>query len=137
MGPKRSYLAARMRALIQHAHPCMHTYIHTYMHTYIHTYLDPNAVGIREADTDTNKSCPFSRRRINVSFKDSSPVLQQHNYTEISKSTSTHEQTHLTGKHNSNVHNRGEPKFGTCTAVYMHALEGLACARVSLRLARG
>ncbi len=32
---------------------------------------------------------------------------------------------------------RGVPKFWTCTTVYMHALEGLAGARVSLRLARG
>jgi hypothetical protein len=28
------------------------------------------------------------------------------------------------------------PKFWTCTMMYIHALEGLACARVSLRLAR-
>jgi hypothetical protein len=31
----------------------------------------------------------------------------------------------------------GVPKFWTYVAVCMHALEGLACARVSLRLARG
>ncbi len=35
------------------------------------------------------------------------------------------------------THYRGLPKFWACSAVYMHALEGLACARVSLRLAHG